>query len=586
MSDERQQGSESWYEPESGTLVINDTSVPTGEAWTALQEQSPEVAALVRWGNSISSRGTSLFERDRYVTPENIYQQFQTAYTAAQMDDVVAGVLETSDGLALGALDFEADEEDEADVWNQISEDIDLDARLREMWRELFTVSQFYCVTWWGVKTYRVRGKSDKGTKRKKSYRVRCPIGMSLLDPLKIIPVGNLMFGQERLAYMATATESDSFQNVLAGENTSDLFVKNVIESWYEPDDRERAHIAQMGVDPSHLWLLSDKFVWRHTETRAAYERFAPVRMKSVFELLDLKHQLRSMDRAHLIGGTNFIILVKKGSDEIPAKPSEIAQLAGQVRQSSRTPVIVGDHRLEIEIITPKNDFTLKPERYNAIDARLEARLFGMFMTGNYAAGAKGDDSIKLAKVVSKGLERRRDGLIRAVTRHVIKPTMKRNEKVLESDHVSAYFHPKHVALDLDAALLALLQDLRDRGDLSRESILDEAGFDQSDEAMKRQREKQRYDRIFTPTNVPFDGQQKNGPASARLPQAQGPQGTGPMGAPGGGAKPPGGGGGSQPRGSRPMLDPKAAGRRRGGNRNGGGANPDSKRSNQTPLRP
>jgi hypothetical protein len=333
-----------------------------------------------------------------------------------------------------------------------------------------------------------------------------------------------------------------------------------------------------MGVDPENLWLLNEKLVWRHTETRAAYERFANVRMRSVFELLDLKQQLRAADRANLIGATNFIILVKKGSDDLPAKPSEISQLAGQVRQQSRVPVIVGDHRLSVEIITPKNDQTLKPERYNAIDARLEARMFNMFMTGNYAAGTKGDDSIKLAKVVSKGLERRRDGILKALHRNVIKPMMDRNTTALESANVSMYFHPRRVALDLDAALVTLLQDLRDRGDISRESILDEVGFDQSQEAVKRLREKERYDRIFSPTNVPFDAPQKtNGPASLRLPQNQGPQGTAPTGAPG--APKPG-----VPRQATQPVNPRAAGRRRGGNKNGGGMNPDSKRPNDNPV--
>jgi hypothetical protein len=561
--------------------MINESSVETGAAWSALTEQHPEVAALVRWGNNVTSRSSSLFERDRYATPDNIYEQFRTAYDAAQMDDVVAGVLETSEGLGLGKLDFEADDEDEADIWNQISEDIDLDSRLREMWREMFTISQFYCVTWWGTKTYKVRGKSDKGTKRKKSFRVRCPVGMSLLDPMKVVPVGNLMFGQEELAYMATRTESDSFMNVLAGANTSDLLVKTIIEGPYIPNDRERSHLAQMGVDPDNLWKLNPKFVWRHTETRAAYERFANVRMKSVFEILDLKHQLRASDRANLIGATNFIILVKKGTDELPAKPAEISQLAQQVRQSSRVPVIVGDHRLEVEIVTPKNDHTLKPERYNALDARIEARLFGMFMTGNYAAGAKGDDSIKLAKVVAKGLERRRELLLKSVKQYVIRPTMKLNERVFESENVAAYFHPKRVAIDLDAGLISLLQDLRDRGDLSRESILDEVGYDQSDEAIKRRREKQRYDNVFTPTNVPFDSPNKGGgPAQLRLPSNQGGAGNAPTGGNPGNTKI----SGPQPDG--PSPDPKAAGRRRGGNKKGGGYNPDSKRPNDSPLRP
>lgn len=542
-------GSEAWFDPSSGGYVLNESAVSTEAAMNALATQHPEMASLVRWSANTQSRGRtgSLFERDQYVTPDNIYEQFKIAYHAAQNDDVVAGVIETSEALAISRIGFEADTEDEDSIWDQIAEDIDLTSRVKEMWRELFTVSQFYAVTYWGRKSYKVRGKSTTGTKRKKEYRnLRVPIGISLLDPLKVVPVGNLLFGQEKLAYIASRNEAEDFHAVLAGKNTSDLVIRQMIEGVYTPSMAERQHLSNIGVDPEYLFVLNPKFVWRHTETRPAYERFATVRMKSVFELLDLKHQLRSMDRAHLIGGTNFILLVKKGTDELPAKPAEVAGLAAQVKTAARVPVIVGDHRLEIEIITPKNDLTLKPERYNALDARLEARLFGMFMTGNYAAGAKGDDSIKLARVVGRGLEARRIAIAESINRHLIRPTLELNSS-MTSERVTFQFHPKRIALDFDPSLTALLQDLRDRGDVSRATVLDEVGYDQDDEARKRKIEAERYDKVFTPVNVPFDSPNK-----------------------GGGATP---------------AQKKAAGRTGGGNRNGGGNNTNSRVSNQTPAR-
>ena len=136
------------------------------------------------------------------------------------------------------------------------------------------------------------------------------------------------------------------------------------------------------------------------------------------------------MDRAHLIGATNFIILVKKGSDQRPAQPGEVDRLQTQVRTLARVPVIVGDHRLSIEIITPKTDTTLQPERYNGLDARITARLYQMFMTGNYSAGAKGDDSIKLARVVARGLEGRRHMLRPSIERHILRPTFAANAQL------------------------------------------------------------------------------------------------------------------------------------------------------------
>lgn len=547
-------GSEHWYDTEAGAVILNETAYPNDQIMAALYEQHPEVAALVRWQSNTQrpNRQGGLLDRDRYITPCNVYEQMRLAYQAAAQDDIVSGVLDTTETLAFAKVDIECDDEDEENIWNQIAADIDLDSRLREMWRELFTVSQFYAVDWWGRKAYKVKGTSDKGISRKKGYNLKVPTALTMIDPLKVVPVGNFMFNKERLAYIASRTEGAEIDEVLAGENSTDLVVAQLIDGKYEPGRSERQYLGELGVDVDRLYLLNEKMVWRHTATRAQYERFAGLRLESVFELLDLKYQLRQMDRAHLLGGTNFIVLVKKGTDEMPGRPSELAQLANQFRVSSRVPVIVSDHRIEIEIITPKTDMTLKPERYNTIDSRIESRLFQMFMTGNYASGTKGDDSIKLARVVARGLESRRHMLRRSIEKFVLQPILKANSQLKSEPKLR--FHPKHVALDFDPAWATILQDLRDRGDLSRESHLDELDFSQSDEARKRKMEKKRYDSTFN-TVVPFSKDTTDGTGAKTNKPKSG-------------------------------ADPKTGGRNGGGNRNGGGRNPDSKTPNSNPQKP
>lgn len=539
-------GSESMYDPEFGSYVVNDTDIDTSDVVKALQNEQPEIAALMRWG-ALSTRHGSLFERDAYVTPDNVYDQMKTAQRAAVHDDVVAGVIDSTEALAFGKVDFEAEDEDEEDIWNQIAADIDLDARLREMWREEFTVSQVYGAVFWGRKTYKVRGKSQRGVSRKKTFvNIQVPRGLTFLDPLKIVPVGNLMFNQERLAYIADRGENDMIDQVIFGTKTDPL-ISQLIDQKYVPDRGDRKLLGDLlgdrgGVD--RLYLMNERNVFRHTATRPQYQRFADIRMTAVFELLDLKHQLRAMDRAHLLGGTNFIVLVTKGSDAIPARPEELSNLQMQVRTVARVPVIVGDHRLKVEIVTPKLDSTLQPERYNGLDARITARLYQMFMTGNFAAGAKGDDSIKLARVVARGLQARRHMLRRTIEKRIVRPTVEANDAF--TGFVKLQFHPKRVDLDFDPAFANYILDLRDRGDLSRESVLDEVDFSQTDEARKRRMETEKYDKIFTPVNVPVPGVPNSGPASA---------------------------------------DPKAGGRRGGGLRNGGGAAPGTGQG-QPPVNP
>lgn len=262
---------------------------------------------MVRWSNSVrgvsNNRKGGLVDRDRYVEPGNIYEQMKTAQWAAEHDDVVSGVVESTEALAFNRVSVDCEDEDETDVWNQIAEDIDLGARLRELWQEDFSLSNGYCAVWWGVKDYKVRGKSkETGITRKKRYDgLIVPLGLSVLDPLKIVPVGNLMFGRDMLAYSADRGEYDIIKAVLEGRAEDPMISKLMLRP-YVPSDVEKTLLAEDGVETGRLFLMNPENVWRHTSTRAHYKRFAPVRMKSIFELLDLKRQLRAMDRAHLLG--------------------------------------------------------------------------------------------------------------------------------------------------------------------------------------------------------------------------------------------------------------------------------------------
>ena len=551
------EGSEIEYDPEFGIAVLNDTEVSTREVMDAAQRQAPEISILQRWqmSNQTATRGgrkKTIFERDKYLSPDNIFDKFRIAADAVQTDDIVANVVETTENLAFKRVAIECEDELESYVWRHIIDEIDLSERLRECWRELFTISQAYPVVFFGEKDFKVKD-------RKKYFNgLKVPIGISLLDPLKVIPVGNFMFGQEDLVYIADVDQVHDFETTLAGSNSSDLIVNQLIDSKYNPSREELKKIDEMtglGLLDKRLFKLRRENAWRITATRPSYERFANVRMESVFELLDMKHILREMDRSSILGATNAIILVKKGDKDNPARPQEIQQLAGQIQTASRVPIIVGDHRIEIEIITPKTDKTLAPERYNGIDSRLTSRLYQILNTGNYAAGTASDDSMKLLKVIASSMEARRDKIRDSFMSHVFKPTWDINDSLKMEPEMA--FYPRRIALDFDPNIAAFMQDLRDRGDISRSTILAELDILQENEAYKRQIEKDKYDEVFSPVNVPFSTPNPVNPANPNGPNVA------PSTAPGNGP-----------------VEPKAAGRRGGGNSNGGGRNPDSFKPN------
>lgn len=532
---------------EAGSVqVLNESGVDSEAVLDALGSQHAEFAAVRKWVSSHTSwsngrkgsRKGSIFDRDKYLAPDSVAENMVVACEALANDDVVSGAADLTESLAFNKMSIDAEDIDETDIWNQIAADLDFDRRLREMWREQFTVSQFYVAVWWGTKTYQVRGRTQSGNARRKKFaNLKVPIKMSILDPLKVFPAPSKMFGEDVLLYAASDEE------VVAIDSGNDGVFKDLIVGPYE---WKGVWGENDGFPTRNLYTLNPESVFRHAATKSQYDRFSAVRLRSIFELLDLKRQLRALDRSVLLGSTNYLLLIKKGSEAHPGKNEEIRSLQSQVKSLAKVPVLVGDHRLNVEIVTPKNDKTLDVARHNGLDSRITARLFGVLSSGNYSAGTKGDDSIKLARMIGRYLESERHLIRRTLEKHILKATYDANPQF--SYPPKLRFHPKRIALDFDATHANFLLDLRDRGDLSRESILEELDFDQDLEYRRRKTEIEQYDEVFesiTPWG-PKNIVRKDGDED---PEAE------------------------------PPTNPRTAGRRLGGNRNGGGANVAPRRS-------
>lgn len=504
---------------------ITELSQPGGE----LDQTNRVVArALASWAEEVQGGGgfvnrgrQAIFERDKYVTPQKIYEQMDVAYDALD-DDIVANALDVTESLAFNRVRVIAEDEDQQNVWNQVLADLDMDTWIRQAWRELFTVSHYYGVRWWGNKEYKVDVKRDKRKARKKMDLV-VPTQIGFLDPMRVVPVNPNFFGDYQYAWMADEGDMALFDDVNA-KVQSDELVDALFSKKYKPSKTEAAQLDKHGVQTDRLLLLNPEFVWRHTLTTSVYERWPRLRLKSLFPLLDLKTQLRAMDRAVLLSGTNFIVLVKKGTDEHPVrKVSEMEGVVDQVRTVSRSPVIVSDHRLNIEIITPDLTNILNTEKWSTIDTRLQMRLWGTFVT-NPTEGR--DDSLTLGRVIARGISSRRHMLKRDIEKNLIRPVMELNDDLDSKTKVE--FTPQRIELEMDEGIANIIQELRDRGDISRETTLNELGFDQETEAVRREREDDKYDDVFKPPQIPFDSPEKT--PGGKTPGASGRKGGRPAG--------------------------------------------------------
>lgn len=498
-------------------------------------------SAMNQWMSSVNSpsiAGGSLFFRNRYTMTDNVYDQMLQCSDAVEFDEILGAVCDATEGLAFSRASFEMVDQDQEDVWNQVFEDLDLDTRMREMWRELYKVSQFYIAIDWQEKVYKVRTKQvplanleddptqpvlgaedlhptgvpnpgPKKRARRKQYAVTVPGALSIIDPTKVLPVGQLMFGRERFAYIASQQENDAFMDAYEGRIQDGLVVK-MFDGPYVGSDKELSYLDgnRRGnpANKQYLWLFKDDVLFRHTLSRAHYERFAAIRLKSALPLLDMKAHLRASDRASLIGATNFIVVLKRGSDKFPARPGEVEQLREQARVVSRMPILVGDHRLSVEIVTPSTDFVLDYNRYNLLDERLVMRALHTFRFGGRSAGGS-DAAASTDEEIARGIESRRYELARTIQDKIVRVTIDKNDPVL-SEVPELSFHPKRVVISPNADVMKLILQLRDRGDVSRETELEEFGYDQEVEYVRRKREKG-VDDTFQ-SSVPFSSPSTN----------------------------------------------------------------------------
>lgn len=486
---------------EGGVVIVSEVDPEeVGQSIPAVYHMLPrQVArALASWAEDSSPdssrRNRSIFARDRYVTPGRIFEQMAVCYDALD-DDIVSTVADTSESLAFQKVTFESEDPDQENVWSQIGRDLNVDNWFRVAWRELFTVSQFYGVRYWGFGEYQVQGKREKRSARKR-YRLRLPVMLGFLDPTRIVPVNVDIFGGASYAWIASDKEIEMFTDL----QDEDPLIASLFAGRYRPSEKEERDLTKENIPVDNLMLLDSAYVFRHTLTKAPFERWARIRLKSVLPLLDIKHQVRNMDRAWLLGGINFIVLVTKGSDQKPATSSEIEGVAAQMRTQSKSPVIVSDHRLNIEIITPDIQHVVSQSKWNTVDEAISRNLWGMFVLPSMSGR---ETTMSMARLIARGLANRRHMLKRCFEMNVIKPVTMANEDF--SAHTTIEFAPRRMELEFDPNVVNMIQELRDRGDLSRETVLNEFNFSQDLEARRREKEDEQYEDIFTPVNVPYD---------------------------------------------------------------------------------
>jgi hypothetical protein len=511
-----------------------------------------EIALQVQsWAKDTRERGVhSMIDRKKWEPSENPFKHLEQAKHLLGSNDLVGTFQEVVEGLAFGGVKWESDDADKSDLWNQMAAEQNLDEAIRKLYREIWSCSQVVVAAWWDYGDFVIRGKTKAGNARKKRMKIWYPRILTVLDNSRVVPVGMLAFGQEHLAWQATTQEMAAFKAAQSGQMVADEVLQRFFVAKYHPTDLERLELTQLGVDVENLILLNPELVKRHTLTRSDYERWAPVRLRGIFQLTDLRQQLMEADRVTLVGAANYILLVKKGDKDRPAVQEEVNNVKAGFRTLAKVPVIFSDHRLSIEIITPKQDYTLTQEKYDLLDSRIIQRLINTLATSR-----RGDGNVEtpVGATVVKTLENHRHMLRRFLEVALARDVMKHpsNAEVFRDDQraPSMVYVPGNISVDDANSIAQQIISLRTMRELSRESTLEYFGYDQEAEALRMAIEEVEYDDTFKSV-VPFsaanneaeggdgkDGDGKDGGEEGAPPANQGAAG-GQGGRPKGGGEP------------------------------------------------
>ena len=523
-------------EPVPDRVVIdNRTEAPDEIVQQAVEDMFVEHASMSgieRTTFQTYAAEGSLLARRKYQTPANVIEEMKLARSLAERDDDVAAVIGELTAIAFGeGFQHQGDDEATVELFCEMSKAnrMALGMAFQEMYRELLITSQMNTAILF------TREKVDytlQGSERRLSKSLAIPL-IGILHAENVRVIGNDMFRTGQLAYIPDTDKLRMWLNKFFDPITppavkakmgqedrvsANLFTGKVPDALIR-DDIQVYGSRYGGID---CFFLNEKMVHRTTFAKGQWKYPRPLLTRD-FSLLEAKRLLNIMDYALLQGGSNFIVVAKKGSDQRPAVKEEIINLQNVVRTASKTGVIVGDHRLSFEVITPKMEALLAPEKRRLLGRKIVQAMLRVSENAQEQVARSGMDpelEIK-ARVVTADRQMIKDHIEDLIYPEIVK----RNPNVFKEAACIAF--PKIVLQGTEFFTDYMLK-LRDRGDIPRKWAVEYAGFDFDAAVDQRKLElASGADEVLQPAAVPFSG-------------PGGPQDNGPGRPPGSPDKPPG----------------------------------------------
>lgn len=494
-------------------VIDNRTDLPDELVQDAVRDYFVEHASMggiERTTFQTYANEGSLLARRKYQTPANVIDEIKLARSLAERDDDVSAVIGELVAIAFtDGWEHQGDDEQTTAIFNEMSgeKQMALATVFEEMYRELLISSQVNTATLF------TRERIDytlQGSNRRLSKSIAVPL-IGILHAENIRVIGNDTFRTGRLAYVPDNNKLEQWLRRYFDPGTSaaakaqmgredrvsaNLFTEKVPTSALE---EEPAMDSRYGG--YNMYFLNERMVHRSTFPKGQWKYPRPLLTRD-FSLLEAKRLLNIMDYALLQGGSNFIVVAKKGTDKRPANKDEIDNLQQVVRVASRTGVIVGDHRLSFEVITPKMDGLLDKDKRRLLGRKIVQAMLRIPEAAQEQAvrGAQLDPELESK---SRVVNNDRSLIKRHIEDYIYPEIVNRNAIFKEAPCVA---FPK-IILQGTQFFTDYMLKLRDRGDIPRKWAVEYAGFNWDAAIDQRKQEiASGADKVMVPAEgtVPF----------------------------------------------------------------------------------
>jgi hypothetical protein len=493
-------------------LIDNRTELPDYAIEEAVETYLIEHSSLMGMAQPSFSTydGGGLMNRTKFAVPKTIVDEIKLARDLAERDDDIAATIGQMIGTAFGdGMENFHEEELTTTLFNQVAKKINLDGLLAEMYREWLIAQQFTTAHVFSRESYDYTPEGGDGRSRRQ-YSLATP-AVGILPAENIRLIGSDLFRTAALAYDPSDNEAltkwleEFFSDKTPPARKAELRREDPVSAALFIGVADYVETGTLFASATaKAYLLNPKMAARTTAAKGAWAHPRP-RLTRNFALLEAKRLLNLMDHALLQGGVNFIIVAKKGNDARPAKPAEVKNLGEVVRRASRSGVIVGDHRLSFEVITPNLDALLSPGKRRLIGRKLAQ---GMLNVPEQSTEDAAQEGMKAElEFIARTINFDRHQIKRHVENSIYDEVANRNRQVFKYSHPKLWF-PK-IILQGTNYFTDFVLKLRDRGDIPRKWAVEAGGFDYEAGLAQRRREVERGDdETLMPAAVPFTNPQ------------------------------------------------------------------------------